>query len=218
MARFIVYQAQYGLKKHKKPIAYSIGPTDQRVPRRQKFIPDPAIASDKQASTLDYRQSDYDRGHMISPADLYFKGPIIVQEAFYVTTLTPQTPWLNRKLWLEVEVRVRDVVQTQQQLVFVVAGPLFLEQPNNGNNNIKTIGPGKIPVPTHFFRIMAIATPGGGIDTFSLIVPNLDDGSLDLTSYLVSISEIEEKSGLTLFPLLDAPTADKMKIHPGRVW
>ena len=199
-------------------IAYSIGPTIQRVPRTQKFIADPAIAREKQASPSDYRQSGYDRGHMISPADLFFKGPVTVQEAFYMTTVTPQTPWLNRQLWRDLEVRVRDAVQSRQQHAFVIAGPLFIDSPEDSNFEFETIGEGRSPVPTHFFRIRAMATPDGGVDVFGLIVPNSDDGTLELTHYMVPISEIEQKSGLKFFSLLDAQAMDRIKADVGVLW
>src|SRR5262245_34635660 len=109
-----------------KWVAYSIGPTTESVPRIQRFVPDPAIAPDRQARVSDYNQSGFDRGHMISPADLFFKGPLVVEEAFYMSTVTPQTPWLNRRLWSDVEVRVRKTVESRHQIAFVIAGPLFI--------------------------------------------------------------------------------------------
>ena len=199
-------------------VAYSIGPTEQNVPRRQNFVADPAIAQEKQASPSDYRQSGYDRGHMISPADLFFKGPVTVQEAFYMSTVTPQTPWLNRRLWRDLEVRVREAIQSRQQPAFVIAGPLFIAPEEEPNFEFGRIGEGRIPVPTHFFRIMAMATPDDGVDAFGLIAPNANDGLLELTHYIMPIREIEQKSGLKFFPLLDAQAADRIKADVGTLW
>lgn len=199
-------------------VAYSIGPTKQRVPRTQNFIADPAIAREKQSSPSDYRKTGYDRGHMISPADLYFKGPVIVQEAFYMSTVTPQTPWLNRHLWRDLEVRVRDAVQSRKQQAFVIAGPLFIDPPEDPNFELEKIGEGRIPVPTHFFRIMAMATPDGTVDAIGLIAPNANDGTTDLTHYIVPIREIEQKSGLKFFPLLGAQAMDRIKTDVGVLW
>lgn len=213
------YVLGYDLKQRlPRWVAYSIGSTKQRVPRTQKFIVDPAIAREKQANPSDYRQSGYDRGHMISPADLFFKGPVTVQEAFYMSTVTPQTPWLNRRLWRDLEVRVRDTVQSRQQPAFVIAGPLFIDSSEGTNFEFKTIGEGRIPVPTHYFRIMAMATPDGGVDAFGLIAPNADDGTLELTHYMVPIREIEQKSGLKFFPFLSAQAMDRIKTDVGVLW
>jgi endonuclease G len=199
-------------------VAYSIGPTEQRVPRTQKFLADPAIAFDKQASVSDYREPRYDRGHMISPADLFFKGPVTVQEAFYMSTVTPQTPWLNRRLWRDLEVRVREAVQSRQQPAFVIAGPLFIEPKDDPHFEFETIGDGRIPVPTHFFRIMAMTKADQGVETFCLIAPNAKEGKIELSEYIVSIDEIEKKSGLTFFPLLDPQVAAKIKTDLGTLW
>lgn len=205
-------------RKMARWVAYSIGPTEQDVPRTQKFIVDPAIAVGKQAGVSDYRGSDYDRGHLISPADLFFKGPVTVQEAFYMSTVTPQTPWLNRRLWSDVEVRVQAAVQSRQQPTFVIAGPLFIKPHDNPGFEFKTIGDGRIPVPTHFFRIMAMTTADEGVDTFGLIVPNANHGTMELGQYLESVREIEKKSGLTFFPLLDRQVAERVKAGVGAVW
>ncbi len=192
-------------------VAYSIGPTEQRIPRTQKFLADPAIASDKQTSVSDYGGSGYDRGHMISPADLFFKGPVTVQEAFYMSTVTPQTPWLNRRLWRDLEVRVRDAVQSWQQPAFVIAGPLFIKPQGDPRFEFETIGEGRIPVPTHFFRIMAMKKSDQSIEAFGLIAPNVKDGKIELNDYAASIDEIEKKSGLKFFPLLDPHVAEIIK-------
>lgn len=213
------YALGYDLeRKMPRWVAYSIGPTEQIVPRGQDFVADPAISADKQARISDYRGSGYDRGHMISPADLFFKGPVTVEEAFYMSTVTPQSPWLNRRLWKDLEVRVRDTIRSRQQLAFVIAGPLFIESQDDPSFEFDVIGERRISVPTHFFRIMTMMTPQGGIDTFGVIVPNADDGSFDLTNYLVPISEIEQKSGLNFFPLLDPRVAMAIKADVAALW
>ena len=199
-------------------VAYSIGPTEQRVPRTQRFVPDPAIPADQQASVSDFRGTGYDRGHMISPADLFFKGPVIVAEAFYMSTVTPQTPWLNRRLWRELEVRVREAVESRQQPAFVIAGPLFMAPPEATAFEVETIGEKRIPVPTHFFRVLAMETANRGVDAFGVVVPNAAAGTLELEPYLVSIHEIEQRSGLSFFPLLHPELAESIKANVGRIW
>jgi endonuclease G len=150
---------------------------------------------------------------MISPADLFFKGPLVVEEAFYMSTVTPQSPWLNRNLWSDVETRVRKAVQSSQRVAFVIAGPLFL----GAGSEVNTIGAGRIPVPTHFFRVMARQAESG-LDAFGLIAPNVDQGVRDIDRYLVSIREIEQKSGLTLFPLLPSHTGGTIRNEVRQAW
>lgn len=213
------YVLGYDLERRMtKWVAYTIGPTEQRVPRTQKFVADPAIAADRQAKVSDYRGSGYDRGHMISPADLFFKGPVTVAEAFYMSTVTPQSPWLNRRLWRDLEVRVRRAVEYQQQPAYVISGPLFISPTQNEDFKFETIGDGQIPVPTHFFRIMAMVTQSGGVDVFGVIVPNAEQESLELENYLVSLNEIEQKSGLNFFSLLRPQIAERLKAEVGEIW
>ena len=197
-------------------VAYAIGPTEERVPRTA-FRLDPAIASDLQAGIADYRASDFDRGHLISPADLFFRGPVATAEAFYMSTVSPQTPWLNRNLWRVLESHVRETVASRQQPAFVIAGPLFIAPEDEQPFKFDTIGQGRIPIPTHFFRIIATYDRDHGIATVGLIAPNATDGTMELDSYLVTINEIEEKSGLDFFPLLDDHLEEQLEAYLGNL-
>jgi endonuclease G len=213
------YVLGYDLRRHMpRWVAYSIGPRAQSVPRTQNFVADPAIAADRQAQISDYRASGYDRGHMISPADLFFKGPVVVEEAYYMSTVAPQTAWLNRRLWNGLEVRVRDAVESQNQPAFVIAGPLFIAPAGDATFKFETIGEGRILVPTHFFRVVAMRKADGGVDVFGVIAPNARHGAVEIDRYLVPIREIEQKSGLRLLPLLPPQIAEKIKSEVGRIW
>jgi len=122
-------------------------------------------------------------------------------------------------LWHDIERRVRDVVSARQQPVFIIAGPLFIVPEGNPDFEFNTIGDGQISVPTHFFRIVAIANEYQGVDAFGLIAPNDEDGEeLDLNSYIVPISEIEKISGLKFFPFLDPQLAAIIKNNLEPLW
>ena len=56
------------------------------------------------------------------------------------------------------------------------------------------------------------------MDAIGLIAPNANDGTIDLTHYIVPIREIEQKSGLKFFPLLDAQAMDRIKTDVGVLW
>ena len=213
------YTLGYDLdRKLARWVAYSIAPTDERIPRTDRFVLDPAVPEALQASTNDYRGSGYDRGHLISPADRFFKGPVTVAEAYYMSTVTPQTPWLNRRMWRDVEVRVRNRIEAVQRAAFIAAGPLFIKSPDHLDGTHGSIGANEIPVPTHFFRVMALPRPNGGIEVFAVIVPNATDGPTDVTDYVRSISDVERFSGLKLLPLLDKNLAEETKSVVHQPW
>lgn len=212
------YVLGYDLQKRMPAwVAYSVSASKKRLPRPQ-FMLDPGIEASKQAQPTDYRRSGYDRGHMISPADLYYKGPVTVAEAYYMTTVTPQTPWLNRRLWNGLEKRVREVAASTGRQVFITAGPLFIKPADNSNFQFNTIANGTITVPTHFFRIMAMHTQTGGIKVFAVVVPNATEGALTLDEYLVSVETIEQYTGLNFFPFLSGPVARQLKATVNPIW
>jgi DNA/RNA endonuclease G (NUC1) len=186
-------------------VAYSVAPAAQSLERVESWRLDPAIPSQQQASLEDYRFSGFDRGHLISPADLFFRGPVGVAEAYYMSTVTPQTPWLNRVLWSDVEVRVRREVQRRQAIAYIIAGPLFLAPGRETEQSFQTVGTGRIPVPTHFFRVVAMRAANDSIEAYGVIMPNASNGDRTFERYLVPLREIEERSGLQFFPLRARP-------------
>lgn len=195
---------------HKAPfwVAYCIGPTTQQV-ERLPFTPDPAIDSRLQAGVEAYRGSGYDRGHLISPSDLFFGGPVMVAEANYMSTIVPQNPRLNRTLWLQAERIARDKVTDEQIPAYIIAGPVYPEHPATVNG---------LYIPSHFFRITMMAKEEG-LELFSVIVPNEEpaaDASLD--SFAVSIQDVEEITGMHFIPLFKENVDPALKTEVRSVW
>jgi endonuclease G len=191
------YSYILGLTPQRLPrwVAYAYTPSTREFIRKFQFQIDPAIPEDVQPTKQDYNMSGYDRGNLVSQMDVAFKGELAMMEADYLTVITPQTPTLNRIQWAELERATRQLATLVGQ-VYILAGPLYL-----GGKELKTIGPHKIPVPTHFFRIVCWIV-SGEVKTAAYLVPNDITKNMKVRSFAVSISEIENKAHIVCLPNL----------------
>jgi endonuclease G len=157
------------------------------------FIPDDKVST-KTALPNDYATSGYDRGHLAPAADFSFSESALA-ETFYMSNISPQVPDFNRGIWNELEQRVRFWVKKEKSLYIVTGGVLY------NNNQLKKIGRRtKISVPTHFYKIIVdLQLPE--IKAIAFLMEN-QASEKSLQSYVVSIDEIENLTGLDFFPKL----------------
>jgi DNA/RNA endonuclease G (NUC1) len=74
----------------------------------------------------DYKGSCFDRGHQVPSADRT-RSLEDNQETFLLSNMIPQTAYMNRILWKNLEKYTRDLVLTQGKKVYIIAGPIFDE-------------------------------------------------------------------------------------------
>lgn len=108
-------------KSKKYPVLVEWWLTKQKVsctnpiPRKDQFIPDPFLAAETDL-TKDYTGSGFDRGHMAPAADNQCSGPEAMRECFYFSNMTPQYGSLNRGDWKTLEMRTRELAQSQDSV------------------------------------------------------------------------------------------------------
>lgn|GEM_PF-1378809 len=182
---------------------------------RPVFRLDPNVTENLQASFRSYRGSGFDRGNLVSGADMRLKGPEEVNEAYFMTAVAPQTPTLNRGVWREIERLGR---RYAKEGIGIIAGPAFIPDPDKTWVEFFTIGEDEVAVPTHYFRILYRNTEES-IHVLPFLVPNSSNLDDDLNTYLVSIDRIEALTGLNFFA--DLPDELENEIEekaPTKVW
>jgi endonuclease G len=155
--------------------------------RTNDFHPEDRLPLDERAELNDYARSGYDRGHMAPSADM--PNQEAQHESFTLANMIPQVPENNRGIWAHIEGATRNLTKDRGEL-YVVTGPIFI------GSNLQRIG-GRVLIPTKIYK--AIYDPSNGF-AGAYIVDNAEGNSYKV----ISIAELEQLSGLDLFPKLSA--------------
>jgi len=175
------------------------------------FKPDPALPAGRRAEREDYQgwQNIYDRGHQAASADQKGRGNRVIRESFLLSNMTPQASRLNQQSWRLFEAQIQDVAEEDGE-VWVVTGPLFLDDDGDGIVEYSVIGPDQVAVPTHYYKIVLRELQDGTWDAMAVIVAN-EEQPTDYDDFLVSIDEVEALSGWDFFPEMEDQVEDPLE-------
>jgi len=176
------------------------------LPRYNKFQPDPDLEEGERAELKDYKSSGYDRGHMAPAADMKWDQQAMV-ECFYLSNMVPQVgKGMNQGIWKNLEEYVRNWAIDRGAL-YVFTGPIY-----EGGIK-KTIGNNKVAVPSHLYKIVYDPQKAEAI---AFIMPNEKLDSEDMPNYIVTIREIEEKTGLDFLSNMEKHVQDNIENKKAR--
>lgn len=167
--------------------------------RQDHFITDPEIKSGS-AHPTDYKKSGYDRGHLAPAADFSFDKQAM-EESFYMSNMSPQTPELNRGIWKKLEEQSRDWAKDDEEL-FIVTGPIFSE-------NMKRIGKNKVAVPTVYFKVL-LDLKEPELKAIAFLMKN-EGSEQSLHYFAVPIDSVEQLTQLNFFPLIPDSLEDRLE-------
>lgn len=150
--------------------------------------------------TDSYSGSGYDRGHLApNYAIAAVHGRNAQVDTFLMSNMTPQRPNLNRQLWQRLEESVMDHFAPRFDRLQVITGPIFPERyMDNVFNRV-----GFVEVPEAFYKIIVVPDEEAPL-ALAFIMPQDVRGNEPLDDYLVTIDEIESRTGLNFFPDLAA--------------
>jgi endonuclease G len=124
------------------------------------------------------------------------------RKTFLMSNVAPQSPRLNRGIWREIEHRIADLFTSKWGEIWVIVGSI-----SDGKETLCGTG---IDIPTAFYQIVAAKT-----DNEIRAVAFLCDQHVPWKAwprhYLVSIDELEERSGLDFFSELDDSVEEKLE-------
>ncbi|MEQ8390362.1 MAG: DNA/RNA non-specific endonuclease [Thalassospira sp.] len=212
-------------------VSYQINGQDvanaQGKDRVECFRMDPRLKRGTKASTTDYAEPVYDRGHMANDADL--KDNLIEQINSYVmSNMSPQHCRFNRGIWLSMESLTRRWAGRYGPIL-VTTGAIFDRDGVDGrdpddlaqrmqSNNGKT----RVGVPSHYYKTF-LRREGDGLEAISFIFKNdnshhgvvWEDVRPSVSNAISSIEEIEAHASLKLYPDLQQPVRES---RAGEKW
>lgn len=173
------------------------------VDRYDKFISDPELPNNiYQARDNDYKKSGYDKGHTVRSEERTKTEEDNIA-TFYYTNIMPQTPDLNRGVWLKFERYCENLCKKQDKELFIIAGGIYHSGYTMIGNNVA--------VPDSCFKIVVILNKGEGLSDvkkstkiIAVVMPN-EDGirKENWENYTTTVRRIEWSTGYNF--LSDVP-------------
>ena len=189
---------------------------------------DPDVSAAFQANLSHSYTGSYDRGHQIPAADRKCTQAMMNQ-TFYATNMTPQYSKFNQNLWGKLEGMVRDNICSDT--LYVVTGAYFGEPYDSSIARTTTDASGQqIPIPSHYFKVLLRTVSGAtgrSVDSFEnpaelqsigiwLRHKNTGTSTTLPDDAIVSVHEIEQKTGFEFFNMLAPDIADRVKSQCNR--
>jgi len=158
--------------------------------RKNNFRSDNKVRN--QSSQLsDYKGSGYDRGHLCPAGDMKI-SKVAMSESFYMSNISPQSPSFNRGIWKSLESIVRTWAIENDE-IYVVTGPILTDI-------IGEIGSNSVSIPKYYYKVI-LDYKEPELKGIGFILEN-KKSQLSLSSYAISIDEVEELTGIDFFSSL----------------
>ncbi|RYF61693.1 MAG: DNA/RNA non-specific endonuclease [Comamonadaceae bacterium] len=122
----------------------------QKMERKDRFFADARLPAAERAELSDYKGSGYSRGHMAAAANM--PTTQAMAQSFSLANMVPQDPKQNGGPWAKIEADTRKYALRAKGDVYVMTGPVFADR--------KVIGPNRVHVPTHLFKLVYDASNG----------------------------------------------------------
>ena len=151
--------------------------------RYNRFHEDKNI-DEKYRSTLDdYKNSNYDRGHMAPFADMLTSDAQF--ESFSLANMIPQEEECNRGAWSDIEAKVRELSVFNP--IYVITGPVL--------KSVEYIGNG-VMVPSHMYKIVYFKEKN---EASAYLMEN----NKKCKTKIISIQELEDLTNIKYFNNID---------------
>ena len=169
-------------------------------------------------SGSDYSGSGFDRGHLCPSGD---RTHSIEDNSstFVMSNIIPQSPDNNRGPWVDLENYCRDLVFSNNQEMYIIAG-IYGKGGQGSNGNRQSIDSRRITVPKGVWKVVLVLEKGER-DLFrvhentriiAVDMPNKQGiRSKDWQEYRTTVDEIEEKTGLDLLSNLPADLQETLE-------
>lgn len=198
-------------------VAYPLCSDHMATGREEDWGYDPQIPEGEQTSvrsgygasvpTVNYPKNFYARGHQLPNADRSGVAEMMAQ-TYYSTNMTPQIQnGFNGAIWAKLEEAVRSAVPEGDTL-YVVTGAAFSRVGSNDvvNTVVNKNDKKELPVPNYYWKaLLKVKRSAGDLveaQTVGFWLPHDDLKGHSYADYAVSVDQIEEWTGLNLFPNL----------------
>ncbi len=158
--------------------------------RAESFLPDRRTTA--QVTSDQYTNSGYDRGHLASSYSIAkCFGTTAQMQTFLMSNVIPQRHAFNAGIWKSLEMKEINTLAPRCQSIWIITGPIYPPV-------ITRVLPSGIPVPEAFYKII-LDEIDGRLRAMAFIIDHDPEEEMELSDCLVSIDEIEKRTGLDFF-------------------
>lgn len=156
---------------------------------------DPNLPASERWDEDYFWRSNFDHGHICPSADRQYSKEANKQ-TFYMTNMQPQYNKFNAKLWAVMEQKVRNwTPSTTGDTLYVCKGGTI-----DNEKDILTRIQGKLIAPRYFYMALLIKSRGQyRALAFFVEQKNEDRSKDDLKQYVMTIDQLEERTGIDFF-------------------
>jgi len=183
------------------------------------FQEDPELDNASTVRLAEYSGSGYSRGHICASADR-ISGPDVNGPTYYLSNMHPQISSFNSGVWQNMEEKVRDWaknITNSGGTLYICkggtidnvnlsgkssAGRLYVNPATNKPNNSEF----RLVVPKYFFMALLSETKDGKYSAMAFWAEHKPDESKVLTGYVISVDELEKRTGIDFFCNLPGQT------------
>ncbi|NKB33864.1 MAG: DNA/RNA endonuclease G [Pseudomonadales bacterium] len=194
-----------------------VDPDLMDIERADNFRPDYRVPEIFRADLADYRNSDFDRGHLVASANQR-ETDLQNSETFLLSNMSPQLPQFNRKIWKKLEEEVRRLDRKPSiSETYVICGPIFdFDKATTAigaedNNGVS------LPIPHAYFKSILTENTRGTLHMWSFILPNKGTRQT-IDSFLVPTTQVERYAGIKLWERLEGSKVQREKSRVRRMW
>ena len=176
---------------------YYAGPGEDQYPQ------DPLLPKEYRWTTDPFYGSGYDHGHICPSADR-LQSEEGNYQTFYLTNMMPQKNGFNAKVWANMEAKVRNWAKQNNytfcDTMYVCKGGTI----DNKSHIKTTLGSGLIVPKYYYMAILICKKQSSGAmkyDAMAFWIEHAEstDNGTALAKYVISIDELEQKTGIDFF-------------------
>lgn len=190
-------------------VAYKMTSSSQASGRSRTWRQDPDLPASDTLAPAAYTGANaalaVDRGHQAPLAGL--GGSSDWQSLNYLSNITPQKAALNQGAWVRLEDKERAL--SNSKTVYTVTGPLF-------ERNIATLpNAPTVQIPSGYWKVLFTGSSPANGEYAAFIMDQNTPRTANFCTFQVTVSQIEQKTGLTIWSALPANVASTIKAQKG---
>jgi len=189
-----------------------------------RYVADPLLPPQERSEPNDYRNAPFDLAPLASLAHQRTLKEVQA-DVFFMSNVAPQVPEFHRQVWKHLDFLTRRWIQARGA-AYVITGGFFYdrreEDPAVATGAVRylTIGPGRVAVPTHFYKIIIARNPRSHLfESIAFVLENRAYREpYDEQSYIRSIKWIEDRTGIRFMSQLEATDVARLKETEAQLW